>query len=97
MPRTSKSARRGLSAEGRRRLKRQRDHDHAERTAYAATSEIGGYHAFHCCRWGGAFLLSHIGVAGATSATLLTENGAFLLGNAHRCSVANERVARAGR
>jgi len=44
-----------------------------------------------------AFLLSHIGVAGATSATLLTENDAFLLGNAHRCCVANERVARAGR
>jgi hypothetical protein len=43
-----------------------------------------------------AFLLSHVGVAGATNSTLLAEKSAFLLGNAQRCGIANERLARAG-
>src|SRR6202035_5389545 len=37
-----------------------------------------------------------IGVAEAANPTLLAETGGFLLGNAHRCGVAVERVERAG-
>ena len=41
-------------------------------------------------------LLLGIGVAEAANPTLLAETGGFLLGNAHRCGVAVERVERAG-
>ena len=41
-------------------------------------------------------LLLGVGVAEAANPTLLAETGAFLLGNAHRCGVAVERVERAG-
>ena len=40
-------------------------------------------------------LLLGIGVAEAANPTLLAETGGFLLGNAHRCGVAVERVERA--
>ena len=36
------------------------------------------------------------GVADAANPTMLAETGGFLLGNAHRCGVAVERVERAG-
>ncbi len=42
------------------------------------------------------FLLG-IGVANAADPTLLAATGGFLLGNAHRCGVAVERVERAGK
>jgi hypothetical protein len=41
-------------------------------------------------------LLLGIDVAEAANPTLLAETGGFLLGNAHRCGVAVERVERAG-
>ena len=41
-------------------------------------------------------LLLGVGVAEAANPTLLAETGGFLLGNAHRCGVAVERVERAG-
>ena len=41
-------------------------------------------------------LLLGTGVAEAGNPTLLAEGGGFLLGNAHRCGVAVERVERAG-
>ena len=41
-------------------------------------------------------LLLGIGVANAADPTLLAATGGFLLGNAHRCGVAVERVERAG-
>ncbi len=41
-------------------------------------------------------LLLGIGVAEAANPTLLAETGGFLLGSAHRCGVAVERVERAG-
>jgi hypothetical protein len=41
-------------------------------------------------------LLLGIGAADAADPTLLAETGGFLLGNAHRCGVAVERVERAG-
>ena len=40
-------------------------------------------------------LLLGISVAEAANPTLLAETGGFLLGNAHRCGVAVERVERA--
>jgi hypothetical protein len=39
-------------------------------------------------------LLLGIGVAEAANPTRLAETGGFLLGNAHRCGVAVERVER---
>src|SRR5712691_8227795 len=42
------------------------------------------------------FLLG-IGVAEAADPTLLAHTAGFLLGNAHRCGVPNERVKRAGK
>jgi hypothetical protein len=45
----------------------------------------------------GAVLLSSIVVAEAADPVLLAETGAYLLGNAERCGVPTERVARAGR
>jgi hypothetical protein len=44
-----------------------------------------------------AFLLAGTEVAVAASSTRIAETGAFLLGNAHRCGVADERVVRAGK
>jgi hypothetical protein len=41
--------------------------------------------------------LMGIGVAEAADPTLLAETGGFLLGNARRCGVPIERVARAGK
>lgn len=38
-----------------------------------------------------------IGVAKAADPTMLAATGGYLLGNAHRCGVPTERVARAGR
>jgi hypothetical protein len=35
--------------------------------------------------------------AQASESTMLAENGGYLLGHAHRCGVANERLVRAGR
>jgi hypothetical protein len=42
-------------------------------------------------------LLLGIGVANAADPTQLAATGGFLLGNAHRCGVAVERVERAGK
>ena len=42
-------------------------------------------------------LLLGIGVAEAADSTQLAETGGFLLGNAHRCGVATERVEHAGK
>ena len=42
-------------------------------------------------------LLLGTGVAKAADPTVLAETGGFLLGNAYRCSVAAERVERAGK
>ena len=44
----------------------------------------------------GALLLASIDVADASDPTLLAETNAYLLGNAHRCGVADDRVERAG-
>ena len=44
-----------------------------------------------------AFLLAGAEIAAAASSTRIAETGAFLLGNAHRCGVADERVVRAGK
>jgi hypothetical protein len=41
-------------------------------------------------------LLTGNGIAEATDPTRLAETGGFLLGNAHRCGVATERVEHAG-
>ncbi len=41
-------------------------------------------------------LLSSIGAATAADSSLLAESGAFLVGNAFRCGVPAERIARAG-
>ena len=42
-------------------------------------------------------LLCGTEVATAANSTSIAETGAFLLGNAHRCGVADERVVRAGK
>jgi len=42
-------------------------------------------------------LLSATEVFAAANSTRIAETGAFLLGNAHRCGVADERVVRAGK
>ena len=44
-----------------------------------------------------AFLASASGAASAANPTRIAETGAFLLGNAYRCGVADNRVLRAGR
>ena len=44
-----------------------------------------------------ALLLTGTEVAAAASSTRIAETGAFLLGNAHRCGVADGRVVRAGK
>ncbi len=44
-----------------------------------------------------ALLLFGAEVAAAANSTRIAETGAFLLGNAHRCGVADERVLRAGK
>jgi hypothetical protein len=44
----------------------------------------------------GALLVSSFGAI-AAEPTVLAETGAFLLGNAHRCGVASERVVCAGK
>jgi hypothetical protein len=44
-----------------------------------------------------ALLLFGTEVAAAANSTRIAETGAFLLGNAHRCGVADERVVRAGK
>ena len=43
-----------------------------------------------------ALLLFGSAVAEPADPTQLAETGAYLLGNAHRCGVADERVAHAG-
>ena len=42
-------------------------------------------------------LLSATQAFAAASSTRIAETGAYLLGNAHRCGVADERVVRAGK
>ena len=44
-----------------------------------------------------AFLVSATGAASAANPTRIAETGAFLLGNAYRCGVADDRVVRAGK
>ncbi len=44
-----------------------------------------------------ALLLSASGFARAANPTRIAETGAFLLGNAYRCGVADDRVVRAGK
>jgi hypothetical protein len=44
-----------------------------------------------------ALLFSASGSATAANPTRIAETGAFLLGNAHRCGVADDRVVRAGK
>jgi hypothetical protein len=44
-----------------------------------------------------AFLFCASGPAMAANPTRIAETGAFLLGNAYRCGVADERVVRAGK
>jgi hypothetical protein len=44
-----------------------------------------------------ALLLVAAGAAAAVGSTRIAETGAALLGNAHRCGVADERVVRAGK
>jgi hypothetical protein len=44
-----------------------------------------------------ALLLATTGVAAAPNSTRIAETGAALLGNAHRCGVADERLVRAGK
>src|SRR5438045_6245473 len=44
-----------------------------------------------------AFLFSATGPATAANSTRIAETGAYLLGNAHRCGVADDRVIRAGK
>jgi hypothetical protein len=44
-----------------------------------------------------AFLFSANGSAQAANPTRIAETGAYLLGNAHRCGVADDRVVRAGK
>lgn len=48
-------------------------------------------------RTASALLLFMTEVAAAANSTRIAETGAFLLGNAHRCGVADERVVRAGK
>jgi hypothetical protein len=44
-----------------------------------------------------AFLLTACGAAWAANPTRIAETGAFLLGNAYRCGVPDDRVVRAGK
>ena len=44
-----------------------------------------------------AFLFAASGAAQAANPTRIAETGAFLLGNAYRCGVADDRVVRAGK
>src|SRR5271169_983519 len=44
-----------------------------------------------------AFLVAASGAARAANPTRIAETGAFLLGNAYRCGVADDRVVRAGK
>ena len=44
-----------------------------------------------------ALLVSASGAAVAANPTRIAETGAYLLGNAYRCGVADERVVRAGK
>jgi hypothetical protein len=44
-----------------------------------------------------ALLFAASGMAVAASPTRIAETGAYLLGNAHRCGVADDRVIRAGK
>ena len=44
-----------------------------------------------------ALLFCGTGLAAAANSVRIAETGAFLLGNAHRCGVADNRVVRAGR
>jgi len=44
----------------------------------------------------GVLLLASINVAGATGPTLLAETNAYLLGNAHRCGLSDDRIEQAG-
>ena len=44
-----------------------------------------------------AFLFVASGAARAANPTRIAETGAFLLGNAYRCGVADDRVVRAGK
>lgn len=44
-----------------------------------------------------AFLFSASGPVTAANPTRIAETGAFLLGNAYRCGIADERVVRAGK
>ena len=44
-----------------------------------------------------ALLLSATQAFAAASSTRIAETGAYLLGNAHRCGVADDRVVRAGK
>jgi hypothetical protein len=44
-----------------------------------------------------AFLVAASGAATAANPTRIAETGAYLLGNAHRCGVTDDRVVRAGK
>ena len=44
-----------------------------------------------------AVILSGAGIAAAANSLRIAETGAFVLGNAHRCGVADDRVVRAGK
>jgi hypothetical protein len=44
-----------------------------------------------------AFIFTASAAAWAANPTRIAETGAFLLGNAHRCGVADDRVVRAGK
>ena len=44
-----------------------------------------------------ALVLTASGAAMAANPTRIAETGAFLLGNAHRCGITDERVVRAGK
>jgi hypothetical protein len=44
-----------------------------------------------------AFLFTASAAAQAANPTRIAETGAYLLGNAHRCGVADDRVVRAGK
>jgi hypothetical protein len=48
------------------------------------------------CLATGALLMASSNVAEAADPILLAETSAYLLGNAHRCGVADDRVERAG-
>jgi hypothetical protein len=74
-------------------------------TVYGTNCQLACFNAGGCTGWEipmrsapavtTALILVGIGAAEAADPTLLAETGGFLLGNAHRCGVAVERVERA--